>query len=170
MKMVCETERLQLRVFEETDREAAASFWGDDEVMKYCLGATPLELLPKVLAGYIACDEKLGLSVYAVVEKVSGTVIGACGFNVTEGVEEIELIYHYAKTSWGKGYATEAATACVQLAKADGRVRRIHASADPSNAASFKTLEKAGFTSAGMEWFEDTGQEEPVYEYIIPKL
>lgn len=33
-----ETERLALRVFQEEDVEAVKWFWGDEEVMRYCLG------------------------------------------------------------------------------------------------------------------------------------
>lgn len=113
MNVIMDTERLILKVFEETDVEDAKSFWGDQEVMEYCLGATPHDLLGKVLEAYASCHETKGLSVYAVVEKESGRVIGAAGFNVPTTVESVELLFHFAKSAWGKGYASEAAAACV---------------------------------------------------------
>lgn len=167
MEVVYETERLSLRAFQDEDIEAVKQFWGDEEVMRYCLGATAHEKLPLSLKAYRECHEAKGLSVYAVVEKETGTVIGAGGFNISDEIREVELIYHFAKSSWGKGYATETARACVELAKSHGGVERIDASVDPRNADSSKILEKIGFTYAGMEWFEDSQQEEAVYEIML---
>lgn len=169
MLMIAETERLYLKVFEEKDVEDMKTFWGDEEVMELCSGATPHEVLPRVQEGYAACHKVNGLSVYAVVEKETGSVIGAAGFNVKKIDEPVELIYHFAKKAWGKGYATEAARACVDVAKSHPKVQKIFASADPKNAGSLKILEKIGFEYKGMKYFEDSNQEEPYYEMIVQK-
>lgn len=164
MEVCCQTERILLRPFEEADAEAAKKFWGDEDVMRYCLGATSHDKLPLILQGYRNCHQAKGLSVYAVVEKATGEVIGACGFNISGDVQDVELIYHFARFSWGKGYATEAAKACLELARENGRVKRVSASVDPNNLDSHHILKKIGFEYAGTEWFEDTEQEESVYE------
>jgi len=164
MNVIAETERLQLRVFEKNDVEDAKAFWGNEEVMEHCSGAIPHEHLDKALEAYASCHETKGLSVYAVIEKESGRVVGAAGFNVRTTQETVELIYHFAKSAWGKGYATEAAGACVDFAKKHPRVMNIYASADPKNVGSLKILEKIGFEYKGMKWFDDTNQEEPYYE------
>ncbi|NEY73408.1 GNAT family N-acetyltransferase [Bacillus mesophilus] len=165
--MIAETERLLLRAFEEIDVEDAKGFWGDQEVMEHSLGAIPHDYLHKVLAGYAACHREKGLSMYAVIEKESGRVIGAAGFNVRTTIESVELLYHFSKASWGKGYATEAAAACVDFAIKNPTVKLIYASADTKNAGSLKILEKVGFEYKGMKWFDDTNQEEPYYELNI---
>ncbi len=165
--VVYETNRLILRLFESGDVEDVMKFWGDAEVMEHCSGAIPEEFLPKVFESYNKCHDAKGLSVYAVVEKETGKVIGAAGFNIRDSVSTIELLYHFAKESWGKGYATEAAAACVHLAKENGQVKLIYASADPVNAGSLKILEKIGFNYQGLKWFEDTEQEEPYYEMVL---
>lgn len=167
MEIIAETDRLLIKVFEETDAQDATAFWGNEEVMGHCNGAVPHEILPKVLKSYADCHAAKGLSVYGVVEKGSGRVIGAAGFNVPSSLETVELIYHFAKAGWGKGYATEAAAACVEFAKKAPNVGKIYASADLKNAGSLKILEKIGFTYKGMKWFEDTNQEEPYYEMEI---
>lgn len=164
MQIIAETKRLILKVFENGDVKDALSFWGSNEVMSHCAGPVPHEMINKVIDSYIRCHNEKGLSVYAVVEKASGRVIGAAGFNVRETVDKIELIYHYAKESWGKGYASEAAAACIEIAKNNGQVKCIYASADPINGSSLKILEKIGFNYLGMKWFDDTNQEEPYYE------
>lgn len=166
--IIHESERLKLKLFDSEDLQAVKSFWGDSEVMAYCGGASPEEVLPKVLQLYGECHDVKGLSVYAVVEKASGNVIGAAGFNVVHGLERIELIYHFAKSSWGKGYATEAAIACMDLAKKRQEVRTVYASADSKNINSTNILKKAGFKFIEMKWFDDTKQEEPYFEYQFP--
>ncbi|MBS4199968.1 GNAT family N-acetyltransferase [Bacillus sp. FJAT-49732] len=167
--VISETNRLILKVFDAEDMDAAKRFWGDREVMAYCGGPTPYENLGIVLDSYIRCYKATGLSVYAVVEKETGKIIGAAGFNIRGSLENVELLYHFSKESWGKGFATEAAAACVKIAKENGNVKSIFASADPKHAQSLKILEKVGFEYQGMKWFEDTEQEEPYYEMIIDK-
>ncbi|NLP50065.1 GNAT family N-acetyltransferase [Bacillus sp. RO1] len=167
MKKVYETERLLLRVLESGDTEQLKRIWGDEEVMGLCAGATPHDMLPRVVEYYAKCHEEKGLSVYAVVEKVSGNVIGTAGFNVKDSLEKVELIYHFAKSYWGSGYASEAASACVDVAKSNNSASCLFASADPTNKNSLKILEKIGFEFKGLKWFDDTNQEEPYYEMVI---
>ncbi|MGO1059266.1 GNAT family N-acetyltransferase [Planococcus sp. FY231025] len=164
---VAETARLVLKVFTPEDAHAARDFWGDEEVMKASGGATPHSALPQVLDGYRKCQLEKGLSVYAVVEKSTGEVIGAAGFNITESDGRAELIYHFSRNSWGKGYATEAVSACIGLARQHPNTHLVHASADPANQGSLRILEKTGFRSIGMKWFDDTLQHEPYYELPV---
>ncbi|WP_404448637.1 GNAT family N-acetyltransferase [Sutcliffiella horikoshii] len=167
MKKVYETERLYLRVLEVADVKPLQRIWGNQEVMGLCAGATAHEKLPKIVEYYEKCHDEKGLSVYAVVEKTSGNVIGTAGFNVEDTLEKVELIYHFANDTWGKGYASEAALACVEVAKAKKTVSRLFASADPANKGSLRILEKIGFEFKGLKWFEDTNQEEPYYELDV---
>ncbi|CAG9622460.1 hypothetical protein BACCIP111883_03251 [Sutcliffiella rhizosphaerae] len=162
--VVAETDRLLLKVFEQEDAMEVKRFWGDEEVMAQCSGATPHSKIPKNLEFYRDCYEKNGISVYAVVEKTSGHVIGAAGFNVESSINQVELIYHFAKDIWGNGYATEAAKACMDIARKLKSVTCIFASADPKNTSSHHILQKLGFQFVEMRWFEDTKQEEPYYE------
>lgn len=169
MKVIVEANRLFLKVFEDADLDDAMCFWGNEEVMLYCSGSTPPYLLPKVIDSYARSHEEKGISVYAVVEKDSGKVIGAAGFNVTELPGKLELLCHFAKQSWGKGYGTEATLACLNIAEKNGNIETICASADPLNVKSLKVIEKIGFTYQGMKWFDDTKQKEPYYEIYLDK-
>ncbi|TQR19860.1 GNAT family N-acetyltransferase [Psychrobacillus vulpis] len=167
MVIVYETERLCLCVFEESHLESSKQFWGNEEVMVQCNGASPHDVLLKVIQAYRKCHEINGLSVYAVKDKETDEIIGASGFNIVGPLKEVELIYHFRKSSWGKGFATEAANACLDLAKNNGLVQIVTASASLENEGSLKILEKIGFSYKGMKWFDDTEQEEPYYEYTI---
>jgi [ribosomal protein S5]-alanine N-acetyltransferase len=167
VSVIYETDRLLLCLLDESTIEAVKDFWGNEEVMSMCNGSVPHDFLVKVINGYRKCHEEKGISVYGVIEKESGTIIGAAGFNVPGDPDSIELIYHFRKQSWGKGYASEAANACLEIAKNHGKIQTVFASADYQNKSSLKILEKIGFIQKGSKWFEDTKQEEPYYEYII---
>ncbi|WP_203249226.1 GNAT family N-acetyltransferase [Sporosarcina beigongshangi] len=167
MEIIYETSRLILYTLDDSHLDAAKEFWGDEEVMALCDGASSHDVLPRIINAYGKCQETHDLSVFAVEDKESNEIIGAAGFNITGSVSHVELIYHFSKKSWGKGFATEAASACIEIARNHGKVQVITASASPENRGSLKVLEKVGFTFIGMKWFEDTQQEEPCYEYRI---
>ena len=80
----------------------------------------------------------------AVVLKESGKLIG----NIYLGRREcgaLELGYLFNEAYWGKGYATESCGAIIAEAFRGG-ANRICAQCDPDNAASWRLLEKLGFT------------------------
>ncbi len=162
-----ETDRLILRTLKSTDVDAVMKFWGDAEVMKYCGGAGTRERELKAIEFYITLQNQKGFSPYIVTLKENNEVIGACGFNPTKNDNEIELIYHFAKKYWGKGYATEASRACVNYACSNLKINKIIASIDPKNKNSRKILEKIGFEYKHMRWFKDTKQEEPYFELAV---
>src|SRR5262245_2340885 len=82
---------------------------------------------------------------YLIWSRDSGELLGGTGFGF--GVEEPDEAvtgYVLAKDAWGKGYATEALTAMVQVAR-DLGLRRLTALCHPSHRASLRVLEKCGF-------------------------
>ena len=164
---VIETERLILRTLKMEDIDAVMAFWGDREVMKYCGGAGTKERETRALKYYINMQKERNFSPYLTLLKESGQIIGVCGFNPPNNGYDAELMYHLAIKFWGKGYATEAAAACIDYAKEQLKIKKIGASIDPENNASQKVLEKLGFTYAGMKWCEATKQEEPYFELIF---
>jgi len=162
-----ETERLGLRLLEPGDLEEIMTFWGDGEVMQYCGGPGTRERELRAINYYAELQRNRGLSVYGVYEKQDQCLIGACGFNPGENEAEAELIYHFAKRCWGKGYAIEAAKACISYARGVQSIERIVASTDPQNVVSGRILEKLGFLYEGMKWHEDLKQEEPSYKMSL---
>jgi [ribosomal protein S5]-alanine N-acetyltransferase len=106
-------------------------------------------------------QQRHGVCLWAVVEKSIGEVVGACGFHRTGEGPELELAYHFKKSNWGRGFATEATRACVLYAREKLAATRIIAGVSPENHASRRVLEKAGFRyersertgEADEEWF-----------------
>lgn len=168
MDFKIETERLVLRNFRTEDGDDVMKFWGDPEVMEYCYGGSNREHIESAIVFYGRCQEKKGFSVYAVTIKETGEVIGACGFNPTKDESEIELIYHYKKVAWGRGYATEAGKACIKYAEDNCKnINLITASVDPRHEASMKILEKVGFKHTHSEYCDKTNLNEPYYEIVL---
>lgn len=63
--------------------------------------------------------------------------------------EELEIGYWLTPTAWGRGYATEAGSALVQMARHALGQRRVSAYHHVDNPASGKVLRKLGFQETG---------------------
>lgn len=77
----------------------------------------------------------------------SGEFVGTCGMEPFQfgGRTEVELGYRLCLNHWGRGYATEAATALLRYGFGPLLRETILAFALPQNRASLKVLDKLGF-------------------------
>ncbi len=115
-----ETDRLKLRQWSARDYAPFSELNADPEVMKY-FPATLMESESTALATKI---EKLiserGWGMWAVELKTQGDFIGFVGLHKPEVklpfTPCIEIGWRLSKKYWGKGYATEAATAALAYA------------------------------------------------------
>ena len=154
MPLPLETERLVLRPFADTDVDAFhANVLSDDEVMRWASPqrrAFTREESRVALERYVAQQERAGFSLWAVLERETGALVGNCGL-IPFGWEgpEIEVGYRIGRAWWGRGYATEAALASLELGFADLEVDRIVAVTDPDNVRSQRVLEKIGMRPEG---------------------
>ena len=152
IRLPIETERLTIRPLVETDAEALHEVWSDPEAMRYIPSEPPhtLEESLSRLRRHIERHERSGLSLWAVDERETGEVLGSCGLFPVEGTgPEVEVAYHFARRHWGKGYATEAAAACVEAGLRDAGLPRVLAFAYPENVASIRVMEKIGMRYEG---------------------
>jgi len=93
---------------------------------------------------------------YAIIERESRMVIGMCGFAAPPDANgAIEIAYGIAPSFQGRGYATEAAQALIEIARSNPAVRLIcaHTLAEPN--ASTRVLEKCGFRKVDELWEDD---------------
>ena len=89
----------------------------------------------------------------------SGRVIGDCGIRgPVDGAGCVEIGYGLATPYQGQGFGTEVVQAISDWLLAQPSVSTVRARTEPSNAASRRVLEKAGFTML------DTKHEECVYD------
>jgi RimJ/RimL family protein N-acetyltransferase len=107
-----ETDRLLLRPFTEDDLDAYAAMMTNPEVVEF-LGDAPLERHDawRAIALYLGHGQLRGYTQEAVVEKATGRLVGRAGLWRPEGWPGLEVGWALAREAWGRGYATEAASA-----------------------------------------------------------
>jgi [ribosomal protein S5]-alanine N-acetyltransferase len=109
------------------------------------------DVSPAWIAGLrVAKAADVWLHGFALVEQVSQSVIGTAGFKgPPDEAGMVEIGYGMAPSFQGRGFATEAATALLEFAFNDRRVRFVRAHTRPTNNASTRVLEKSGFKRIG---------------------
>lgn len=164
MKKILETTRLILQSWTLADDERLFEICSDADVMRYIGTGKPYENISQAkefLNWAIDYERENGFCRWAIVEKESDEIIGSCGFARPHGTEEVELGYLLDKRFWKKGFATEAAQACLLYGFEKLNFREIIAMTDLENIASQKVLEKIGFKKRGIEKF--AGEDNLVY-------
>jgi ribosomal-protein-alanine N-acetyltransferase len=144
--VIIETNRLLLRTFTVQDAELIYDLNVDPEVTQYT--GDPIESLEKaveVLNEVILPQYALyNHGRWAVHLKKDLEFIGWCGLKFIPQRMEIDLGYRFMKKAWGKGYATEAADACIRYGFEKLKLPAIVGRAVPGNLASLAVLEKCG--------------------------
>ena len=81
---------------------------------------------------------------WAVEDKEFGQFVGRIGLFNPEGWPGIEVGWTLVKSSWGKGYATEAANCSVEWAFKNTNAQELISLIIPENTASIKVSERIG--------------------------
>jgi len=139
------TKRLRFREMTTADLDEMSGLLGDPDVMTYY----PAPKTRKEAGAWIDWN----LTNYArhgyglwIVETLDGGFVGDCGltWQSVNGRPELELGYHVRLDLQGRGYATEAASACLEYARDVVDVDRLVAIIDPNNVASRRVAERVG--------------------------
>lgn len=147
MSVRLETERLIVRRFETGDAEAWLAMTNDPEFNRYLPPSPPstAEDFHAIVERRHAMERERGYAMWAVDAKAPGMFVGQCGFYPAEGKgPEVELAYHFNKTCWNGGYATEAARAVLAHGLGQVGLERVIAYVMPENIGSSRVAEKAG--------------------------
>jgi RimJ/RimL family protein N-acetyltransferase len=165
---ILSSERLFLRHFHILDVEPMLHVFGDAEVMRFGDGVKTKEWVQDWLR---TCLEHYyqdwGFGPFAVVEWHSGEVIGYCGlffFPDVNGQPEVEIGYRLRRSSWGQGYASEAARVVHNYAFDTLGLKRLIAMIDPDNADSIRVAENLGMHYESEVMFE--GYTHPDHVYV----
>jgi RimJ/RimL family protein N-acetyltransferase len=134
--MRIETERLEIRPLEGDEREKMFAIWRD-----------PAN--ERITAEDDARVRRWLELVWGVWERATGELVGDCSLHFDETFQDWELSYGFRRDRWGRGYATEAARACVRHGFEAMGLAKIVADVDPANLASMRVLEKCGFERTG---------------------
>ena len=144
--MRIETLRLLIRSLEVADAAPLAVLWSDPDVTRHMGGPRDFAAIREELEEDAQAGAQPEIDLWPVVEKFSGRVVGHCGFleKDVDGEAEVELVYVLASDCWGKGYATEAASALRDYAFHQLGLQRIISLIDPENSASARVAQKIG--------------------------
>jgi ribosomal-protein-alanine N-acetyltransferase len=145
-----ETPRLVLSAPVTGDAEAVFHrYASDDDVTRY-LG-WPKHRTVADTQGFLAFSavqwEREGAGPYLIWARSDGRLLGSTGLGLELG-GQASTGYVLARDAWGKGYATEALTAVMEVATDIG-VRRLYALCHPQHQASWRVLEKCRFERDG---------------------
>ena len=103
-----------------------------------------------ITEGQGASYQKYGYGLWATVLRETGETIGICGLVKRDGLEDADVGYAFLESTWGKGYAREAAAATVAHARDIIGLTKVVAITKPTNTGSIRVLGKIGMKAAGM--------------------
>ncbi len=145
-----ETERLVLRTMQQADIVRVVEMIDDFDIARMTTGIPHPYSLSAAEDFYARqreqTDERLDYTLQ--IESHAGDLIGAVGAHFRDGPFP-ELGYWIGRAHWGRGYATEAASAMRDWARSVFGCRAMMAGHFADNAASGRVLIKCGFLYTG---------------------
>ncbi|NEU71879.1 GNAT family N-acetyltransferase [Hassallia byssoidea VB512170] len=159
MTPLFETNRLIIRNWiPEKDAESAFEMYSDPDVTRFISGMIEESVesqrvrLQTIIDRYAKLNKGTGF--WAIVEKETGQIVGAVMLkqlpdtekNLTE---DYEVGWHLRKSSWGKGYATEAGQAAINYGFNILKLPVIYAVAEAENHASISVTQRLNMVPIG---------------------
>lgn len=145
---VIETERLLLRPPVLADFDAYADYVADPECMTFIGGAQSRPVAWRSFMAYAGAWATSGVSMFWVFERGpkgrGGEFMGRIGPWRPEGWPGCEVGWGVARRFWGRGYAGEAARACMDFAFDRLGWTDVMHSIEPANGPSVKLAERLG--------------------------
>lgn len=141
-----ETERLLLRRFTLADLDRLSVIFSDAKVVRYLGSGKPAKRAETehALRTIIRHWEQYGFGRWAVMFKQTRELIGYGGLRNFHDTPE--LVYLLARRYWGKGLATEIASASLKFGFREQHFERIVAMARLANTASHRVMQKVGMS------------------------
>ncbi len=144
--IILETSRLYLRKIQKNDDILISEILQDIDVMYAWEHAFSNDEVADWINENRMRYERDGYGYWAVIHKMSERLIGVCGLLKEQADYEnyVGLGYIFNKDYWGRGYALESASACVDYAFHTLKVKELTAQIRPNNLPSRKVAEKLG--------------------------
>ena len=130
----------------DSDLDAAMAIYGDPEVMRFIpVGPMTRQHVARMLERFKEEDERSGFGLWPVLEGGSGNLVGEVGLHTIPQTGEVEIAWLFARSAWGKGYATEAARAVLEFGLREIQLARIICLIDRENHRSIAVVNKLEF-------------------------
>ena len=156
--ILLETGRLILRRYERDDLDRLDRLNSDVEVMRY-IGDGSLRSREQTRAGIVRAqriyDIFPGLGFWIAEEKPRRNFVGVFALVYIPNTVEVEVGYRLSKSAWGRGLATEGASALVRYGLMELGLDRVVGLTHPDNDPSKRVLMKAGLEPRGMGHYYD---------------
>jgi RimJ/RimL family protein N-acetyltransferase len=142
-----DTVRLHLAPCAPDDFADYAEMWADPEVTRYLSAdGRPLSRFHawRSFAAHIGHWSLRGFGMFTVTERQTGTFVGQVGPWQPEGWPGFEIGWTLQSRFWGRGYATEAARACIEHAFTELDQPHVISLITTENARSIRVAERVG--------------------------
>jgi len=153
--MIIETERLFLREMMDSDFDALYEVLADSDIMEHYPYTFDEARVRNWIFRNMERYQKDGFGLWALVLKETGKMIGDCGITMQNihGQMLPEVGYHIRADHQRKGYATEAAAACIRFAFENYDFTAVYSYMKHTNIPSQRTAMKNGMRF--VEEYED---------------
>ena len=147
--MFARTARLLLRPGWAEDAPALASAIADEMIVRN-LATAPWPYSLRDAEAFLAQPRDPAMPSFLIFERTDGApnLVGSCGLGRRPS-GAVEMGYWIARAYWGRGYATEASIALIDIARTLG-FAQLEGSHFIDNPASGRVLEKLGFRPLGI--------------------
>ena len=137
-----------------SDRDVFAEMNSNDNVMKYFPKPLSIEESNGFVDSINSEFEETGFGLYAVEIKETGEFIGYVGFHRFAFDAPFspgwEIGWRISDKFWNKGYATEAAMACIKYAQEKKLCNRLYSFTAVPNIASENVMKRIGMSFEGL--------------------
>ncbi len=143
-----ETERLCLREWRDDDMEPFYQMNQDTKVLEFLIGPLSMEAVRKFIVDKNQTLVEKKYTLWAVEEKSTGNMIGFIGLQEClpplPFAPALEIAWRLGFQYWGRGYATEGATAVLDYGFKTLKISEIVSYTAASNYRSQRVMEKIG--------------------------
>ncbi|WP_260411201.1 GNAT family N-acetyltransferase [Cohnella xylanilytica] len=174
MAIYAETSRLRLRDWSDADLEPFARMNADAEVMRYFPATMSGEATRAFYESILRDFREDGFGFYAAEEKESGEFIGFIGLRrVTFEADFtpcVEIGWRLRRESWGRGYATEGAEACLELGFGELGLPEIYSFTAEVNQPSWNVMRKIGMSFVGTFDHPRVSADSPLCKHVLYRI
>ncbi len=150
---ILESDCIRLRGIEEPDIDALFALFSNPQVMRYwsrgpmSTRQEAIDYANTIVEGFT----KREVLNWIIADIESDQMIGTCTlYEINPQHARAGLGYALVPESWGKGFATEAASLAISFGFLELGLHRIEADTEPNNLRSNKVLERLGFQREGL--------------------